>query len=116
MLKRFGNVCAFTGPNHPGALDAAHLYMYSKTPEHDPQGGLLLRSDLHALFDRWLITIDPNSWTIDVAPQLDEYPALAALRGQPLQVSLNLRPRSTYLERHAAESRATWKSVVLLPH
>ena len=35
----------------------------------------LLRSDLHALFDRWLITIDPDTWSIQIAPELMRYPA-----------------------------------------
>lgn len=43
MLARFGESCAFTGPQPPGALEAAHLYLYSKIPEHDTRGGLLLR-------------------------------------------------------------------------
>ena len=43
MLDRFGEACAFTGPQPPGALEAAHLYLYSKNPEHDVRGGLLLR-------------------------------------------------------------------------
>ena len=44
MLDRFGEACAFTGPQPPGALEAAHLYLYSKNPEHDVRGGLLLRA------------------------------------------------------------------------
>jgi hypothetical protein len=54
MLGRFGESCAFTGPRPPGALEVAHLYLYSTTPEHDTRGGLLLRCDLHALVDREL--------------------------------------------------------------
>jgi hypothetical protein len=35
--------------------------MYSETPVHEASGGLLLRSDLHALFDRWLTAIDAHT-------------------------------------------------------
>jgi HNH endonuclease len=108
MLTRFGERCAFTGRQPPGALEAAHLYLYSKTPEHDLKGGLLLRSDLHALFDRWLITIDPDYWTIDLAPDLDPYPALTALRGQPVQIPPHLRPRDEYVREHAMICRDKW--------
>ena len=94
MLDRFGESCAFTGPQPPGALEAAHLYLYSTTPEHDTRGGLLLRCDLHALFDRWLLTIDPDSWTIQIAPGLTQYPGLAALDGKPLLLPAELRPRA----------------------
>jgi hypothetical protein len=108
MLDRFGSACAFTGANPPGALEAAHLYMFSEAPEHDFAGGLLLRRDLHALFDRDLITIDPETWTIDVAPELHDYPALKALQDQPIQIHPSLRPSKNYLRRHAMRARATW--------
>ena len=37
MLARYGEACAFTGPQPPGALEAAHLYLYSQIPKHDPR-------------------------------------------------------------------------------
>jgi len=109
MLARYGEACAFTGPQHPGALEAAHLYLYSQNPEHDIRGGLLLRSDLHALFDRWLITIDPETWSIQIAPELMRYPGLAALDGQPVLLPEDLWPRLKYVQDHAATARAAWK-------
>ncbi len=109
MLARYGEACAFTGPQHPGALEAAHLYLYSQNPEHDIRGGLLLRSDLHALFDRWLITIDPETWSIQIAPELMRYPGLATLDGQPVLLPEDLRPRHKYVQDHAATARAAWK-------
>jgi hypothetical protein len=108
MLTRFGESCAFTGPQPPGALEAAHLYLYSKTPKHDIRGGLLLRSDLHALFDRWLITIDPDTWSIQIAPELKRYPSIAALDGQPVLLPEALRPQRKYIEDHATTARAAW--------
>jgi hypothetical protein len=110
MLARFGESCAFTGPQPPGALEAAHLYFYSTTPEHDVRGGLLLRRDLHALFDRWLLTIDPDSWTIQMAPALTQYPGLAALDGEPVLLPIELRPRQSYVQDHALLARASWTS------
>jgi hypothetical protein len=109
MLARYSENCAFTGPQPPGALEAAHLYLYSKIPEHDLRGGLLLRSDLHALFDRWLITIDPDTWSIEIAPELKQYPHLAALDGQPVKLTRTQRPRRKYIEDHAATARAAWR-------
>jgi hypothetical protein len=109
MLVRHGEACAFTGPQPPGALEAAHLYLYSTNPEHDIKGGLLLRCDLHALFDRWLITIDPDSWSIQVAPELMRYPGLAVLDGQPVLLTEERRPRLKYIQDHAATARAAWK-------
>jgi hypothetical protein len=108
MLGRFGRNCAFTGPQPAETLEAAHLYFFSITPHHDLRGGLLLRRDLHALFDRGLVTIDPTDWCIDVAPSLDRYPLLRALRGKPLGVPIALRPRRSYIEAHVVQSRSSW--------
>ena len=110
MLARFGECCAFTGQQPPGALEAAHLYLYSTTPEHDVRGGLLLRCDLHALFDRWLLAIDPDNWTIQIAPGLSRYPGLAALNGKPVLLPDGLRPRQNYVRNHARTAQASWTS------
>lgn len=108
MLERYGSACAFTGPQPPGALEAAHLYFYSKSPKHDTRGGLLLRRDLHALFDRWLITIDPDTWSVQIAPDLRQYPQLAALHGSSILVDEGLRPREEYIRDHSATAHAAW--------
>jgi hypothetical protein len=110
MLARYGESCAFTGPQPRGALEAAHLYLYSDHAEHDVKGGLLLRCDLHALFDRWLITIDPDNWTVQIAPELARYPDLAALAGRPLLLAAECRPRQSYVRKHALAARASWIS------
>jgi hypothetical protein len=89
-------------------LEAAHLYLYSKDPEHDLRGGLLLRCDLHALFDRRPITIDPDTWVIQIAPELKRYPGLAELDGTVVQLPDDLRPRLRYVQVHAALARGSW--------
>jgi hypothetical protein len=108
MLGRYGNKCAFTGPQPPQALEAAHIRSYSSSPRHDVRNGLLLRRDLHALFDRGLITVDPSTWTVDVAPALRRYPEITGLQGRPLDVPIELRPRQALIEEHAAAARARW--------
>lgn len=100
MLDRFGESCAICGPQPRPALDAAHLYSYAKDPKHDPRGGLLLRRDLHSLFDSGLLSIDPTSWTIEISPSLAAWPQLTALHGQPLKVLPELRPNPQYLQDH----------------
>jgi DNA-directed RNA polymerase subunit RPC12/RpoP len=109
MFERFGASCAFTGPQPPGALEAAHMYLYAENPKHDRRGGLLLRADLHALFDRFLIAIDPVSWSIQIAPELKLYPHLAELDGQAVQLAEHLRPRLEYVQDHADTAHASWK-------
>lgn len=58
LVKTYGSVCAFSGPCHLAALDAAHLYWYAKVGKHYQDAGLLLRKDLHRLFDVGLLTVD----------------------------------------------------------
>lgn len=108
LLGRFGCVCAFTGPQPAGALQAAHLYRYCDTPSHEATGGLLLRADLHALFDRWLITIDPTSWTVRISPALASFPALVAMEGTTLKVPAKLRPDVGHIKTHFTLAMQAW--------
>ncbi|MCX5014787.1 HNH endonuclease [Streptomyces sp. NBC_00555] len=102
LLKDHGEVCAFTGPTPAAALQAAHLYSFADTGEHRDWGGLLMRADVHTLFDRGQITISPDTGLIEVSPDLHPYPAYAALHGQAPAVAL--RPE------HEAWLAAHWRS------
>lgn len=52
--------CAVTGEKTLPALDAAHIKPYSDNGQHLISNGVLLRRDLHALFDNGYITITPD--------------------------------------------------------
>ena len=52
--------CAITGERTLPALDAAHIKPYSAAGENRVSNGLLLRSDLHRLFDRGYLTVTPD--------------------------------------------------------
>ena len=47
-----GAVCAISGCRVETAIQAAHLMPYLGEADHHPANGLLLRADLHLLFDR----------------------------------------------------------------
>lgn len=49
--------CAVTGERTLPILDAAHIKSYSAGGKHDPENGLLLRTDIHRLFDRGYVTV-----------------------------------------------------------
>jgi putative restriction endonuclease len=51
--------CAVTSERTLPALDAAHIKPYSETGAHLVSDGILLRRDLHALFDKGYVTITP---------------------------------------------------------
>jgi putative restriction endonuclease len=52
--------CAITGEKTLPVLEAAHIKSYALGGEHRVDNGLLLRSDMHTLFDRGYLTVTPN--------------------------------------------------------
>ena len=42
------------------ALEASHIQAYAKDGPHDVRNGVLLRADLHRLFDQGYVTITPE--------------------------------------------------------
>ena len=52
--------CAVTQERTLPALDAAHIRPYAEGGVHDVSNGLLLRRDLHSLFDRGYVTVTPE--------------------------------------------------------
>ncbi|MFC9232573.1 HNH endonuclease [Streptomyces decoyicus] len=104
LLREQGETCAFTGPTPAAALEAAHLYSYAESGEHHDYGGLLLRRDIHRLFDLGHVAVDTASGTLDVAPSLHRYPCYAQLHGQPLVVQLRPEHR-VWLDAHWLSKR-----------
>lgn len=52
--------CAMTGERTLPVLQAAHIKPYTLSGPHSTNNGLLLRSDLHILFDKGYITVGPD--------------------------------------------------------
>ena len=52
--------CAVTGEHSLPALDAAHITPYGDGGDHALDNGLLLRADVHRLFDRGYVTVTPD--------------------------------------------------------
>lgn len=70
LIAAYGCRCAITGCDALGALEAAHIVPYLGPKSNHESNGLLLRADIHTLFDLDLIGIDPESRTVAVAEQL----------------------------------------------
>ena len=56
----YGRRCAVTGEKALPVLQAAHIRPVSKEGPHRVDNGLLLRSDIHALFDQGYVTVTPE--------------------------------------------------------
>lgn len=83
-----GTICAMTGPAPAVALEAGHLYSYARLGEHHEHGGLLLRRDVHRLFDDGFLAVNPGTLRIDTSAKLDPFPQYAQLAGHPLAMPL----------------------------
>lgn len=99
LLKKFGNMCVFTGIQPAETLEAAHLYSYAAKGRHEDGGGLLIRRDLHRLFDLGLLTATPRTQLMNLSPPLQEYPSYQKLHGHPLAMSPGVK-ESRWLRRH----------------
>ena len=64
--------CAITKERTLPVLEAAHIKPYSEGGIHDLPNGLLLRSDLHRLFDLGYMTIDPDARRLLVSRRIRE--------------------------------------------
>ncbi|MGW1588325.1 HNH endonuclease [Streptomyces sp. NPDC002386] len=110
LLGVFGEVCAFTGPAPVQALEAAHLYSYAANGSHHKGGGLLLRRDLHRLFDLGLITVNPQTRALHLADALKAYPDYSKLDRAPLTVTVttdHLKWLAKHWDMHRAQVPTT---------
>ncbi|MFD8071892.1 HNH endonuclease [Streptomyces sp. NPDC059718] len=99
LLDAYGEQCVFSGPTPAVVLEAAHLYSYAATGDHNG-GGFLLRRDLHRLFDHGLIAVNPKTLLLDVAEDLKAYPLYKALHGQRLLVAKVTPKQGKWLTAH----------------
>ena len=57
VTEAYGRRCAMTGERTLPVLNASHIKPYSQEGPHAVSNGLLLREDLHTLFDRGYMTV-----------------------------------------------------------
>jgi putative restriction endonuclease len=63
--------CALTGSHVLHVLDAAHIKPYSLGGTHDPTNGILLRQDVHTLFDRGYLTVTTD-YRVEISNRIKE--------------------------------------------
>lgn len=73
VTAAYGGACAVTGEHSLPVLDVAHIQPYGSGGAHSVANGLLLRSDVHRLFDRGYVTVTPD-YRFEVSHRLkDDY-------------------------------------------
>lgn len=73
VLDAYGRACAVTGEHSLPALEAGHIRPYAEGGEHRIDNGLLMRADIHRLFDKGYVTVTPD-YRFSVSERLrDDY-------------------------------------------
>lgn len=106
VTEAYRRRCAITGQHTLPVLQAAHIKPYSQTGPNNVSNGLLLRSDLHILFDQGYLTIT-GDFHVEVSARIKkEYEngrIYYALHGQKLEVLPSKeidRPSPQFIEWH----------------
>ena len=103
LLVAYGRRCAITGCDAVEALEAAHIVPYQGDDTNSIQNGLLLRADVHTLFDLGLIGVNPETREVVTSAKLKPtmYGDLAGVR---LRATINFKdlPSVSALREHLA--------------
>lgn len=97
----YGNRCAVTGCATPSALQAAHIRTFDGSDNNAPTNGILLRADLHLMFDAYLIALSEDGSQLEVCSSLQD-PTYDFLRNAPVSPPIreDLRPSRENIRHH----------------
>jgi HNH endonuclease len=70
LLSAYESRCAVSGCKVKDVLEAAHIAPYKGERSNHVTNGILLRADLHTLFDLGLISVNPENMCVVVSPRL----------------------------------------------
>ena len=71
LLAAYGRRCCISGCRIEALLEAAHIRPHAVEPNYDTRNGLLLRADLHTLYDLHLLGVDEFG-NIVLSPQITD--------------------------------------------
>jgi predicted restriction endonuclease len=102
-MEAYERRCAVTGTDVEQVLQAAHIVGYAESGDNALRNGLLLRADIHDLFDRGLLWISATS-KMAVAPELGTS-VYGKLHGKALHLPKDplQRPDPKRLTKHRRE-------------
>jgi len=101
LMQIFQSRCLISNCDAGAVLEAAHICPYRGDHTNNPTNGLLLRADLHTLFDLYLISIDARKRRVLIAPTL-EGTCYAGLKNNVIDLPKG-GPSQKALEKHRAE-------------
>jgi HNH endonuclease len=95
LLVAYGGRCCVTGCDAEAALEASHIVPYRGSQSNHVTNGLLLRSDIHTLFDLDLIGIVPEPLEVTIAEPIQRT-CYGELKGRKLLVPQKVRLRPSF--------------------
>ena len=98
VLSEYNSTCCITGETMEKVLQAAHVIPHSEGGSNETANSMLLRSDIHNLFDGGLLDIDPLTRKVILSAGL-ESSGYADLNGAPLATGKTGAPSSTLLKK-----------------
>jgi hypothetical protein len=100
LLAAYGGRCAISGCDVDEALESAHIQPHADSGSQEVTNGILLRADVHALFDEHLVRIHPDTLEVILADRLRQT-TYADLAGKKVQLpeDPSNRPSREALER-----------------
>ena len=103
LLEAYEGRCAFSDCDAVTALEAAHIVPYQGDATDHVGNGLLLRADLHTLFDLGLLAVDTATMTVLISSELAST-AYAELAGRAVRwpIEAAFRPSIDALDYHRA--------------
>ena len=104
LMSAYSGSCAVTGVDVPEVLQAAHIDPYRGKKSQVVTNGMILRADIHLLYDSHLVTILPEKKVMRISQQL-ENSYYAQLHGRRISVPEDplLQPNDGLLDMHMRE-------------
>ena len=106
LLKAYKGRCAVTGCDVKQTLTAAHIVPHRGEQTDVAENGLLLRADIHLLFDAKLLAVDTRTMSLRVAPVLKNT-MYQEYQNKPIEMPADpqCKPNRAALDRHRNDAR-----------
>ena len=110
VLSNYEERCAISGINITELLVASHIVPWSESTSQqklNPENGICLSALYDKAFDRGLITISPDDFTVNLSSALLEYESqdyfekfFSCIRGKELDMPIEHKPNKDFLAYH----------------
>lgn len=107
LLKLYNSKCIITGSTKP--LEGAHIIPYSECNNFKMNNGLLLRNDIHALFDDHDITINPDTMKVELSKEMQSDETYKTYHMKQIKISDDVKTNlivhyKRFMTKHSDES------------